>query len=500
MSNNLLSNSGHEYRMLINGKLVESENGATFDNINPANEEVMGLVANGSAKDFDKAIQAARNAFDQSDWSTNHALRKTCIVQLHQAIMSEIEAFRSELIEEVGCPVSLTHSAQLEWPIADGLLWPAEKIETYPWFRNSLENTSDPNSPMYRWVWKEPIGVVSAVIPWNFPFEILINKLGPILATGNTVVVKAASLTPWNALRIGRLIAEKTDIPPGVVNIVASNDHSVSEMLFTDPRIDMISFTGSTATGRLALEKSAPTYKRTLMELGGKSASILLDDCDFTQAIPYSVFSANIHAGQGCALPTRLLIPESRFEEGIAIIKETYKSILCGDPTDMNTTVGPLVSAKQRDKVLSYIEKGKAEGAKILVGGGVPKHLEKGYFVEPTCFINVKNHFAIAQEEIFGPVLSVITYKDDEDAIRIANESNYGLSGNIWSASQERALNIAKKVRTGSLNINGGSFYGADSPYGGYKNSGIGRQGGIEGLETYLETKAVGSTFPIVNK
>ncbi|MDD5095545.1 MAG: aldehyde dehydrogenase family protein [Dehalococcoidia bacterium] len=487
----------HEERVLIDGRLTTAKSGATFENINPATEEVMGVVADASAEDMDRAIAAARKAFDKTDWSTNRALRKRCLEQLHAAIMEEKELFRAELVAEVGTPISLTFGPQLDWPISDGLLWPAHMIDTFPWTRKISDQNILGGKPTYRWVWKEAIGVIAAVIPWNYPFEILINKMGPALAMGNTMVIKAASMTPWNATRIGRLIAEKTDIPAGVVNVVTTQRHEVSQMLFSDPRIDMISFTGSTRTGRTALEMGASTFKRTLVELGGKSATIVLDDCNLVQVLPQAAFTANMHAGQGCALPTRLLLPKSRYEEGVSILIGAFKYIRCGDPNDVDTTVGPLVSARQRDIVLGYIEKGKAEGARLVAGGGRPKHLKRGWYVEPTLFVDVDNMSTIAQEEIFGPVLSVIPFEDDEDAIRLANQSNYGLSGFFWSASRERALNLARKVRTGSMAVNGGQFYGAESPYGGYKASGIGRQCGIEGLEQYLETKAVGCEFPL---
>ncbi|MEN6477000.1 MAG: aldehyde dehydrogenase family protein [Rectinema sp.] len=486
----------HEERLLIDGRLMRAKSGATFENINPATEEILGVVADASMEDMDRAIAAARKAFDETDWATNRELRKRCLEQLHAAIMEEKELFRAELVAEVGTPLALTFGPQLDWPLSDGLLWPAREIDSFPWYRKISDQTLGGGTPTYRWVWKEAIGVVAAIIPWNFPFEITINKIGPALATGNTMVIKAATQTPWNATRIGRLIAEKTDIPAGVVNIVATQHHDVSQLLFTDPRVDMVSFTGSTATGRLLLEAAAPTFKRTLMELGGKSANIVLDDCDFAQVLPGAA-AACMHAGQGCALPTRLLLPKSRYAEGIAILTEVWKHIPCGDPTDIHTIAGPLVTAKQRERVLGYIEKGKAEGARLLVGGGRPKDLPRGWFVEPTLFADVDNMSTIAQEEIFGPVLAVISYKDDEDAIRLANQSRYGLSGTISSASPERALNVARKVRTGSLIVNGGSFYGAEAPYGGYKWSGIGRQCGIEGFEQHLETKTVGCGFPL---
>jgi len=333
--------------------------------------------------------------------------------------------------------------------------------------------------------------VVGAIVPWNFPFEVTANKLGPILATGNTVVLKPAPDTPWNATRLGRLIAEKTDIPAGVVNVVTSADHLVGEELTLDPRVDMISFTGSTVTGKRIMEKGAATLKRVFLELGGKSAMIVCDDADFAAVLPNGA-AACMHAGQGCALQTRILLPRSRYAEGVAILTEVLKHIPYGDPADPANFQGPLISAKQRDRVQSLIDQGVAEGATLAVGGGRPAHLDKGYYIEPTLFTDVDNSMTIAQEEIFGPVVAVIGYDDDADAIAIANDSKYGLSGGVFSASGDRAMAIADKIRTGSIGVNGGLWYGADSPYGGYKNSGIGRQNGIEGFQQYTEVKAIG--------
>jgi aldehyde dehydrogenase (NAD+) len=333
--------------------------------------------------------------------------------------------------------------------------------------------------------------VVGAIVPWNFPFEVTANKLGPILATGNTVVLKPAPDTPWNATRLGRLIAEKTDIPAGVVNVVTSADHLVGEELTLDPRVDMVSFTGSTATGKRIMEKGAATLKRVFLELGGKSAMIVCDDADFAAVLP-SGAAACMHSGQGCALQTRILLPRSRYAEGVAILTEVMKHIPYGDPADPANLQGPLISAKQRDRVQSYIDQGVAEGATLALGGHRPAHLEKGYYIEPTLFTDVDNSMTIAQEEIFGPVVTVIGYDDDADAVAIANDSKYGLSGGVFAASADRAMAIADKIRTGSIGVNGGLWYGADSPYGGYKNSGIGRQNGIEGFQQYTETKAIG--------
>jgi aldehyde dehydrogenase (NAD+) len=479
-----------EGRLLIDGKLVESSSGATFDNINPATESVLGPTADATREDMDAAVAAARRAFDTTDWSTNRELRKRGLGQLQAALEEERELIRTELVAEVGTPVLMTYGPQLDAPLSDGLVWPASQIDTFEWERQLPDGDA---FGMHSWrrVVKEPIGVVGAITPWNYPFEIIINKLGQALATGNTVVLKPAPDTPWSATRIGRLIAERTDIPPGVVNVVTSADHLLGEQLVEDPRVDVISFTGSTTTGRRIMQHGAPTLKRLFLELGGKSAHIVLDDADFNAALAMAWAAVCSHAGQGCAMQTRVLLPRSRYDEGVEIIAGGFQTVTYGDPTDANNFMGPLISAKQRDRVLGYIKQGVDEGARLVLGGGRPEQFDKGYYVEPTLFADVDNAMTIAQEEIFGPVGVVIPYDDDDDAVRIANDSPYGLSGGVTSASGERALAVARRIRSGTLSVNGGVWYGAESPFGGYKASGLGRQNGREGFEQYLETKAI---------
>ena len=481
--------AGGEVRMLIGGDLVEAATGKRFENINPATEEVLGEVADASPEDMQRAIAAARMAFDETDWSTNRALRKRSLEQLQAALESEREELREELIAEVGTPRMMTFAAQLDWPLEDALLYPAKMIDEFPWER-TLGGSEKMGMASRRAVLKEPMGVVGAIVPWNYPVEVTLNKLGPILATGNTVVLKPAPDTPWNATRLGRLVAEKTDIPAGVINVVTSSDHLVGEELTLSPSVDMISFTGSTAVGKRIMEKGAPTLKRVFLELGGKSAMIVCDDADFASTVPMASMVC-VHAGQGCAMQSRLLLPRSRYDEGVELVAAGMAGVPYGDPQSDAVMMGPVVSARQRDRVLGYIEKGQEEGAKLVFGGGRPSHLPKGWFVEPTLFVDVDNTMTIAQEEIFGPVLCVIPYEDDDDAVRIANDSKYGLSGGVVSASEERATAIARRIRTGSIGVNGGLWYGADSPYGGYKDSGVGRQCGPEGFEQYLETKAI---------
>ncbi|MCK8642334.1 aldehyde dehydrogenase family protein [Mycobacterium colombiense] len=483
----------HESRMLIDGKLVESETGRQFDNINPATEEILGATSDGTRADMERAIAAARRAFDNTEWSRSGEARAAALRQLQTALEEEREALRTELVAEVGCPVLSTYGPQLDVPLNEALTWPADMISEFAWKRTLPEKDAfGMGSLTTREVWKEPVGVVGVITPWNFPFEIILNKIGPILAMGNTCVLKPAPDTPWNATRIGRIIAERTDIPPGVINIVPSSDHLVGEVISTSPLVDMVAFTGSTATGRRIMAAAAETVKPTFLELGGKSVYLVLDeDGDISGAVGGSAFIC-MHAGQGCAMPTRLLVPNSRYDEAVEIVTAAMENNKYGDPTDPSVLQGPVVSKKQHDRVLGYIEKGKQEGARLVTGGGVPRHLPKGYFVEPTVFANVDNKMTIAQEEIFGPVLSVIGFDGDDDAVRIANESIYGLSGVVFANDLDRAKSVAGRIRTGTLGINGGLWYGADAPFGGYKQSGVGRQCGIEGLEIFTETKTVG--------
>ena len=483
----------HEARMLIDGKLVESETGRQFGNVNPATEEVLGGTADGTRADMERAVAAARHAFDHTDWSRDGEARATGLRQLQAALEAEREEIRSELIAEVGCPLLSTFGPQLDVPLKEALTWPADMISQFSWKRSLPDKDAfGMGMPAAREVWKEPVGVVGVVTPWNFPFEIILNKIGPILAMGNTMVLKPAPDTPWNATRIGRIIAEQTDIPAGVINIVTSSDHLVGEVLSTSPLVDMVAFTGSTATGRRIMKAAADTVKPTFLELGGKSVYLVLDEeGDISASIGGSAF-ISMHAGQGCAMPTRLLVPNSRYAEAVEIVKVAMEKNKYGDPTDPSVLQGPQVSKRQQDRVMGYIEKGKAEGARLVTGGGIPAHLPKGFFVEPTVFADVDNRMTIAQEEIFGPVLSVIGFDDDDDAVRIANDSIYGLSGVVFADDLDRAKSVASRIRTGTLGINGGLWYGADAPFGGYKQSGIGRQCGVEGLEIFTETKTVG--------
>jgi aldehyde dehydrogenase (NAD+) len=477
-----------ETRNLIAGELVGASNGASFENLNPATEEVIGTCADGTREDMHAAISAARRAFDETDWSLDAAFRRKCLTQLSDALSEAKEELRAIVVAEAGSPVLLTYAVQCDSYIAAMPYW-AELAASYEYER-PMRDITFMGQPQRRLLRREATGVVGAITPWNFPLYLNLCKLGPALAAGNTLVLKPAPDTPWCATTLGRLIAERTDIPAGVVNIVASSDHGVGEILATDPRVDLVTFTGSTATGRRVMECASQTVKKVFLELGGKSANVILDDVDLTRALG-GLGMLCTHAGQGCAITTRILLPRSHYEEGLAIAKASFEKLAYGDPTNPAHLMGPVVSRRQRERVLAYIEKGRQEGARLLTGGGVPKHLPRGFYVEPTLFADVDPDATIAQEEIFGPVLAMIPYEDDDDAVRIANRSLYGLSGAVSSASEERALGVARRIRTGTVAVNGGMWFDVDTPFGGYRQSGVGRENGVMGFEEYLETKVI---------
>ena len=480
--------AGRSSDLFIDGHLVSGRAGR-YPNINPATEEVLGTAANANLADMDLAIGAARRAFDGGDWSTDTGLRVRCIRQLRDAMRGHIEELREITIAEVGAPRMLTAAAQLEGPV-DDLLFSADTAENYSW-RTDLGVASPMGIKTRRTLVREPIGVVGAITPWNFPHQINLAKIGPALAAGNTVVLKPAPDTPWCAAILGELIAEHTDFPPGVLNIVTSDDHAVGAMLSSDPRVDMVSFTGSTATGRAVMAAGAPTIKKVFLELGGKSAFLVLDDADLSPACSMAAFTASMHAGQGCAITTRLLVPRARYDEAAAAAAATMVGLKPGDPNKPGTICGPVISARQRDRIQSYLDLAVAEGGSFACGGGRPSDRDRGFFIEPTVITGLTNDARVAREEIFGPVLTIIAHDGDDDAVRIANDSPYGLSGTVFSADPERAQKVASRLRVGTVNVNGGVWYSADVPFGGYKQSGVGREMGLAGFEEYLEIKAI---------
>ncbi|MDT5016659.1 MAG: aldehyde dehydrogenase, partial [Mycobacterium sp.] len=356
-----------ESQLFIDGKLVPGSAG-TFPTINPATEEVLGVAADAGADDMGSAIEAARRAFDDTDWSTNTELRVRCIRQLQQAMRDNLEELRELTIAEVGAPRMTTSIAQLEVPVED-LSFCADTAESYQW-STDFGVASPMGIKTHRRVVREAVGVVGAITPWNFPHQINLAKIGPALAAGNTVVLKPAPDTPWCATVLGDLILEHTDIPAGVVNIITSSDHGVGALLSKDPRVDMVSFTGSTNTGRTVMADGAATLKKVFLELGGKSAFLVLDDADLAGACSMSAFTASMHAGQGCAITTRLVVPRARYDEAVEAAAATMAGLRPGDPKDSGTICGPVISARQRDRVQAYLDSAVDEGGKFACGGG----------------------------------------------------------------------------------------------------------------------------------
>jgi aldehyde dehydrogenase (NAD+) len=479
-------------QMLIDGKLTPASDGTTYPILNPATGQEIGQAPDATAEDVVAAIAAARRAFDETDWSTNLELRVRCLRQLHQALVDNADAMRTLTTAEVGAPAFLTTGPQYDVPV-DSLRWMIDLAEGYAW-ETDLGVAEPMGIPTRRTVRREAVGVVAAITPWNFPNQINLAKVGPALAAGNTVVLKPAPDTPWLACELGRLVADHTDIPAGVLNVVTPGSNQVASVLATDPRVDLVSFTGSSATGRAIMAAAAPTLKRVFLELGGKSAAIVLDDADLASAVGTAAFSVAIHAGQGCALTTRLLVPRERYDEAVQIAAATMDAIGAKDPRDPGTICGPVISRAQRERVKAYLDLAVEEGGTFTAGGDVDEkdgELAGGFWIKPTVIAGLDNSSRLAQEEIFGPVLVVIPHDGDGDAVRIANESAYGLSGSVDSGSLERAKAVAARVRTGTLSVNGGVWFAADAPFGGYKQSGVGREMGVAGFEEYLETKLV---------
>ncbi len=479
-----------EERLLIDGELVHATGNRTYENINPATEEVIGVAADAGPDDIERAIAAARRAFDETEWSRDHSLRARCLRQLHEAFEENLEPLRESYVAEVGCPVAMTAGPALDVPVRS-LEFYADFVEKYQWTEDLGEGNALGMGNARRWIEREAVGVVGAITAWNFPHELNLKKAGWALASGCTVVLKGAPATPWCTLLLGKFIHENTDIPPGVINTITSSQNGIGSQITIDPRVDMVSFTGSTATGKSILEVTAPYVKRVSLELGGKSALILMDDLpgipDIAGAAGASVC---MHAGQGCAILSRVLVPRSQLAEAAEKLKAAMANVRVGDPGDPETVQGPLCSAVQRERVEALIQRSIDDGATLLCGGGRPESLSKGYFVEPTAFI-AEPDSVVAQEEFFGPVQCLIGYDDEEDAIRIANNSRYGLSGGILGADIDRAKRVARRIRTGSMMINGGVWYGPDVPFGGYKHSGLGRENGVAGFEEFLEIKAM---------
>ena len=471
------------HRMLIDGKLVAADR--TYPSVNPATGQVIDQAPDASPADAQAAIAAARRAFDTTTWATDAAFRARCLDQLHRALTEHKEELRELTIADVGAPRVITYGAQLDEPIAI-VRYYADLLPGYP-LTEELGLTEFHGQQHRRWIEKEAAGVVAAIIGYNYPTQLALAKLSPALAAGCTVVLKAAPDTPLITLALGELIAEHTDIPAGVVNVISSADVAVGEALTTSPDVDAVTFTGSTATGRRIMAAASATIKRVFLELGGKSALVVLDDADLRGPIGTATFATCSHAGQGCAIPTRMVVPRAQHDAIVEQVAAGLRSVAYGDPADKANYMGPLISERQRDKVDGLVQRAVAAGATLVTGG---EKVDPGYFYTPTLLTNVDPDSEIAQEEVFGPVLVIIPHDGDDDAARIANNSIYGLSGAVFG-SEERALAVARKIRTGTVGVNGGAWFGPDVPFGGFKQSGVGREMGPAGLEEFLESKSL---------
>jgi aldehyde dehydrogenase (NAD+) len=468
-----------DYRKFyIDGRWVEPTRPHDFTVINPANEEPIATISLGSAADVDRAVAAAKRAFESySERSVEERLALLRrIVDGYKAKMEEMAAIISQ---EMGAPLSLARKAQAPAGLAH-LLEIVKVVEKFKF--EELKG-----STLLR---KEPVGVCGLITPWNWPMNQVVAKVAPALAAGCTVVLKPSEFAPLSSYLLAEILHEAA-IPAGVFNLVSGDGPTVGAAISAHPDVDMVSFTGSTRAGVAVAQAAAPTVKRVTQELGGKSANIILDDADLEKAVKLGVQECFRNTGQSCNAPTRMLIPRSKMAAAVATAKLTADATKVGDPLAEDTAVGPLANKAQFDKVQRLIQKGIDEGAKLVVGGtGRPNGFTKGYFVKPTVFSDVRNDMTIAREEIFGPVLCMIPYEDEEEAIRIANDSPYGLSGFVTSGSLERAHKIAKRIRAGNVHINGArvDFSGC---FGGYKQSGNGREWGEAGLEEFLELKTI---------
>lgn len=479
-------------RLYIDGTQRDAQGGGTFEVINPWTGEVAGEAADATSQDVDAAIAAARRAFDETDWGdpANRATRVALLTKLRALFEANKDRLAALARFEAGAALGAVGMAHVDtanqgWDdylaVFDQVTW-----------EEDLGNRDFRGFPSHRKVVYEPVGVVAAITPWNVPHYVNVGKVVAALLAGCTVILKPAPDTPGMGAIWGELAAE-AGFPAGVLNVVFGKDPAAAgEQLVQDPRVDLVSFTGSTGVGKRIMEAGAATLKRVFLELGGKSAKIVLDDApDFARECAQSMLV--FHAGQGCAVQSRLLVPRSRYEEAKAGLAMAYQGFgdNWGGMDEPTHIMGPVVSARQMERVLGYIELGQQEGATLLAGGKARPDKGGGYFIEPTCFVDVDNSMRIAQEEIFGPVLVVIPYEDDEDAIRIANESQYGLSGGVVSADRLRAERVARRIRTGSVSVNGGMCIAGDLPFGGFKGSGMGREWGLAGIEEFLDSKVI---------
>ena len=465
-------------RVFIGGEWVEPAGADPIEVVNPTTEEVIGTIPGCSAVDADRAVEAARGAFES--WSqTSREERARFIVAIAEGLNERGDEIAATITQELGMPLKLSRIIQV------GL--PASQFASMPQLMEEIAWEEEIGSSR---VLREPVGVLGAITPWNYPLNQIAAKVAPALAAGCTVVLKPSEVTPLNAFMLAEVV-EAAGLPAGVFNLVTGVGPVVGEAIAAHPGVDMVSFTGSTRAGRRVSELASATVKPVAMELGGKSPNLILDDADLEKAVPDGVAKCFLNSGQTCSALTRMLVPRQRLAEAEQLARATAETFTPGDPFDGATRLGPLVSETQRDRVRGYIEKGIAEGARLMTGGAeAPEGLERGYFVRPTVFSEVEAEMTIGQEEIFGPVLAIQPYEGEDDAVRIANSTPYGLAGGVWSTDTERAIAVARRIRTGQIEINGGAFNPL-APFGGYGQSGHGRENGRYGIEELLQVKSL---------
>lgn len=465
-------------KLFIGGKWIESSGSKMIDVINPATEEVMGRVPEGTPEDVDKAVAAAKAAFET--WSqTTKEERAKYLQAIAAQLATRQEDIATTISSEVGMPLKLSRMIQAGLPLMT--------FGSMPAILASTEFEEQVGSSL---VVKEPVGVVGCITPWNYPLHQIAAKVAPALAAGCTVILKPSGVAPLNAFILAEAI-EAAGLPAGVFNLVTGAGSVVGEAIVSHDDVDMISFTGSTRAGKRIGELASQDIKRVALELGGKSPNVILDDADLERAVTDGVAKCFLNSGQTCSALTRMIVPRARLADAEKIAAKAAETFTVGDPFSDDSRLGPLVSEAQLEIVRGYIKKGVEEGAKLVTGGAEPPQgTSKGYYVQPTVFSDVTSDMTIAQEEIFGPVLAIIPYDDEEDAIRIANDTVYGLAGGVWSGDPERAKRVARRIRTGQVEINGGAF-NVMAPFGGYKHSGHGRELGKFGLEEFLETKSL---------